>query len=291
MSETETRLPTNDSSSGADGSVDPRFVFAVNENATIHTLIRKSGGDYFPVLDAVGEGVVLHSKDEGIEENMDEHPPSLSFLKGVVMVTSPINSNDVPRDMAAYEYEALKAIQDLGLDGHEPKTSEVEELMEYAMAHVKQLRPTNRQGPAMREDVLSMDEDHINNETTFVDVEDAFVENEDGEKEVPPSGIQEPTELDDTDEDEPVDIAFPLEDPFTDPLLEQNSIPMGYITTDVPSVPSARIGKFLSAGYNFRDLVNADPAQVAEDVGYVSVADAEEIVQEANTAARRKLLA
>jgi len=268
----------------------PRFVFATNENATIHTLIRKSGGDYFPVLDAVGEGVVLHSKDENVDANMDEHPPSLSFLKGVVMVTSPISNNDVPRDMAAYEYEALKAIESLALDGHEPKTSEVEELMEYAMGHVKQLRPTNRQGPAMRENVLSMDEDHINDDTTFVDVEGGFVENEDGKQEVPLPGIQEPTELDDADEDESADIAFPLEDPFTDPLLEQNSIPMGYITTDVPSVPSARIGKFLSAGYDFRDLVNADPTQVAEDVEYVSVADAEEIVQEANAAARRKLL-
>jgi hypothetical protein len=267
-----------------------RFVFAINENATIHTLIRKSGGDYFPVLDAVGEGVVLHSKDEDIEENMDEHPPSLSFLKGVVMVTSPINSNDVPRDMAAYEYEALKAIQDLALDGHEPKTSEVEELMEYAMAHVQHLRPTNKQGPAMREGVLSMDEDHIDADTTFVDVEDGFVENEDGEKEVPLSGAQETADVQEPAEDKPVEMKS-MEDPFTDPLLEQNSIPMGYITTDVPSVPSARIGKFLSAGYDFRDLVNADPAQVAEDVEYVSVADAEEIVQEANTAARRKLLA
>jgi hypothetical protein len=248
----------------------PRFEFATSENALIHTLCQHTEDGVFPVLDTVESGQVLHSQEQIEGDTMDNHPPTMQFLKGVVMLSNPYKDYDLPRDMMAYEFEALMMIQSSGFDDHEPKTPEIEKLTEYAMAHVEEFRPLNDHGPVMREDVLPMDSDHLDEGD-----EDTSVETEETEKENPDPLDGDLKELN--------------EDVLDDPLIDEHEVPAGSLSGDVPSVPSAHIGEFLNAGYGFGNLVNADPAEVAEAVGYIGRGEAAKIVQEANQAARQKL--
>jgi hypothetical protein len=259
----------------------PRFAFAVSDNALIHTLIQNKEDGMFPVLDTVESGQVLHSNGAIGDDTMDDRWPTIPFLKGVVMISNPYNDYDLPRDMMAYEFEALMMIQSSGFDGHEPKTPEIEALAEYAMAHVEEFRPTNSKGPVMREDVLPMDSDHIDEATTFLGA--GGTETETAE---PHEGTLLDAEEVDTDgRDEPKSLEWEG-DVFTDPLLKGKVFPTASMTSRIDQITAGDVGKFVGAGYGFDDLVNADPVEVAEDIRTVTEEEAEEIVREANSAAR-----